>query len=36
VADHIAALAEEVARRMAARLADLTPEMTTLFVDRIP
>jgi len=36
VADHIAALAEEVARRMAARLADLTPEMTTLFVDTIP
>jgi DNA-binding PucR family transcriptional regulator len=36
VADDIAALAGEVARRVAARLADLTPEMTTMFVDTIP
>ncbi|MDT7626974.1 MAG: hypothetical protein QOF99_7875, partial [Pseudonocardiales bacterium] len=36
MADHIAALAGEVARRIAARLGDLTPEMTTLFVDTIP
>jgi PucR C-terminal helix-turn-helix domain/GGDEF-like domain len=36
VADHIAALAGEVARRIATRLADLTPEMATLFVDTIP
>ena len=36
MADHIAALAGEVARRIAARLADLAPEMTTMFVDTIP
>jgi hypothetical protein len=36
VADHVAALSGEVARRIATRLADLTADMTTLFVDTIP
>ena len=35
MADRIATLAGEVAGRIGARLADLTPEMTTMFVDTI-
>jgi hypothetical protein len=36
VADRIATLAGEVARRIAAQLPDLTPAMTAMFIDIIP
>ena len=36
MADRIATLAGEVARRLAAQLPDLTPEMTAMFINIIP
>ena len=36
MADRIATLAGEVARRIAAQLPDLTPAMTAMFIDNIP
>jgi hypothetical protein len=36
VADRIPVIAGQVARRIGARLPDLTPEMTTMFIDIIP
>jgi hypothetical protein len=36
VADPIPVIAGEVARRIGARLPDLTPEMTTMFIDFVP